>query len=133
MVATLQLDFQGSLIRALQAALASMAAAGLLILLGHSLQDPATMVMILLPMIVLSRAVLANNYGLFVLQTSVCFVLLAESLARDWHLPEVRLFNALAGVVLALFVAMLMHALRQWLEKRSRTRPLPDETTSSET
>ena len=30
----------------------------------------------------LSRALQANHYGLFVLQTSLCFVLLAESLSR---------------------------------------------------
>jgi hypothetical protein len=41
--------------------------------------------------VILSRALQANHYGLFVLQTSLCFVLLAESLAQDWHLAEVRL------------------------------------------
>src|SRR3990167_1843289 len=47
-VTTLQLDFQGSLVRALQSSLASLAAAGLLILLGHSLQDPPLMVALIM-------------------------------------------------------------------------------------
>lgn len=122
-VTTLQLDFQGSLVRAMQSVLASVAAAGLLILLGHSLQSPLLMVATLLPLITLSRAVQANNYGLFVLQTTVCFVLLAESLAQDWHLAEVRLLNALFGVVLALFIALLVHGLRQLLNNRQQRVP----------
>jgi hypothetical protein len=123
-VSTLQLDFQGSLVRALQSVLASVAAAGLVILLGYSLQSPALMVATLLPLIFLSRAVQANHYGLFVLQTSLCFVLLAESLAQDWQLAQGRLLNALFGVVLALLVALLIHGLRQLLINRSqRTAP----------
>ncbi|HBX57708.1 MAG TPA: hypothetical protein DEH10_20355, partial [Pseudomonas sp.] len=62
------------------------------------------------------------HYGLFVMQTTICFVLLAESLAQDWHLAEVRLLNALFGVVLALLIALLMHGLRQLLEKRALKR-----------
>ncbi|MHA6494425.1 FUSC family protein [Pseudomonas borbori] len=119
LVTTLHLEFQGSLVRALQTSLASLAAAGLLILLGHSLQSPGMMVATLLPLIALSRALQANHYGLFVMQTTVCFVLLAESLAKDWHLAEVRLLNALFGVVLALLVALLVHGIRQLLERRS--------------
>ncbi|TBU95442.1 FUSC family protein [Phytopseudomonas dryadis] len=121
-VTTLQIEFRGSLVRAMQASMASLTAAGLLILLGNSLQSPALMVAIMLPLITLSRAVQANHYGLFVLQTTVCFVLLAESLARDWHLPQVRLLNALLGVLVTLFVALLMHGLRQWLDKRATAR-----------
>jgi uncharacterized membrane protein YccC len=116
-ITTLQLEFQGSLVRALQASLASLAAAGLLIAFGHSLQNPPLMVMTLLPLVILSRALQANHYGLFVLQTSLCFVLLAESLAQDWHLAEVRLLNALIGVALALTVALLVHGLRLQLSK----------------
>ena len=80
------------------------------------------MVAIMLPLIMLSRALQANHYGLFVLQTTVCFVLLAESLAKDWHLPQVRLFNVTLGILLTLFIALLMHGLRQWLENRNATR-----------
>jgi hypothetical protein len=119
-VTTLQLEFQGSLVRALQSSLASLAAAGLLILLGHSLQDPPLMVATLLPLIALSRAVQANHYGLYVLQTTVCFVLLAESLAQDWQLAEERVLNTLFGVVLALFVALLIHGLSQLLDKHAK-------------
>jgi hypothetical protein len=116
-ISTLQLEFQGNLVRALQASLASLAAAGLLIILGHSLQSPPMMVMILLVLVFLSRALQANHYGLFVLQTSLCFVLLAESLAQDWHLAEVRLLNVLIGVALSLTIALAVHALRLQLNK----------------
>ncbi len=119
-VTTLQLDFQGSLVRAVQSILASLGAAALLILLGHSLQNPALMVATLLPLIALSRALQANHYGLFVLQTTVCFVLLAESLAHDWQLPQVRLFNSLIGVALALLVALLVYGLERWLQRRNQ-------------
>jgi len=114
----LQLNFQGSLVRAVQSILASLGAAGLLILLGHSLQNPALMVATLLPLITFSRALQANQYGLFVLQTSVCFVLLAESLAQDWQLPQVRLLNSLIGVALALLIALLIYGFERWLEHR---------------
>lgn len=103
--------------RALQASLASLAAAGLLIIFGHSLQSPPMMVMTLLALVFLSRALQANHYGLFVLQTSLCFVLLAESLSHDWHLAEVRLLNALIGVALTLTIALLVHGLRLQLNK----------------
>jgi len=102
--------------------MASLTAAGLLILFGHSLQSPPLMVAIMLPLIMLSRALQANHYGLFVLQTTVCFVLLAESLAKDWHLPQVRLFNVTLGILLTLFIALLMHGLRQWLDNREAAR-----------
>ncbi|WP_147170131.1 FUSC family protein [Pseudomonas sp. SJZ079] len=121
-VTTLQLEFQGSLVRALQSSLASFGAAGLLILFGHSLQNPALLVASLLPLIALSRALQANHYGLFVMQTTLIFVLLAESLSQDWNLAEIRLFNALIGVLLTLFVALLMHGLRQWLDQRAKRR-----------
>lgn len=117
-VTTLQLDFQGSLVRALQVSLGSLSAAGLLIFFGHNLQSPPLMVATMLPLIAISRAVQANHYGLFVMQTTVCFVLLAESLSQDWHLAQVRLLNALFGMVLALLVALLMHGLRNHLIKR---------------
>ncbi|NQD93243.1 FUSC family protein [Pseudomonas sp. CrR25] len=119
-VATLQLNFQGSLVRALQASLTSLIAAGALILLGHSLQSPPLMVATVLPLIALCRVLQANHYGLFVLQTTVCFVLLAESLAQDWQLAEIRLLNALFGVVLTLLVALLLYGLHQALEKRAQ-------------
>jgi hypothetical protein len=118
--ATLQLAFQGSLVRAVQANLTSLGVAGLLILLGYSLQSPPLMVATLLPLIALSRALQANHYGWFVLQTTACFVLLAESLALDWQLAEFRLLNVLFGVVLALCVALLLHGLQQLLNRRTQ-------------
>jgi hypothetical protein len=120
LIATLQLEIRGSLVRALQLSMASLCAAALLIYFGHSLQSPPLMVAFILPLIALSRAFQAHHYGLFVLQVTVSFVLLAESLSHDWHLAQVRLFNSLIGVVLAILVALLMHGLAQWLS-RDRT------------
>lgn len=123
-ITTLQLEFQGSLVRALQSSLASLCAAALLIYLGHSLQSPPLMVATLLPLITLSRAFQSHHYSLFVLQSTLCFVLLAESLSQDWHLAQVRLFNSLIGVTIALSVALLMYGLRQYLAKHPT--PAPD-------
>lgn len=119
-LATRQLEFQGSLVRALQSSLASLGTAGALILLGYSLQSPPLMVASLLPLIVVNRLLQAGHYALFMLQTTVGFVLLAESLAPDWQLAELRLLNALFGVVLALVVALLMHGLQQLLNRRAQ-------------
>nr|WP_298138379.1 FUSC family protein [uncultured Pseudomonas sp.] len=122
LAATLHLEFQGNLVRALQASLTSLAVAGLLILFGYSLQSPATMVAILLPLITLCRALQAKSYGLFMAQLSICLILLAECFAGDWQMIQQRLLNALFGVVLALFVALLVHGLRQ-LVKRPAAHP----------
>lgn len=108
---TLQMDLQHSLIRAFQASLGILGAAALLIYLGHSLADPPQMVMLMLPLVMLSRAFQANHYGLFVLQTTLTFLLLAETLAQDWNLPELRLINAGIGVSVALGVSVLMYLL----------------------
>ncbi len=116
-LATLQLEFQGSLVRALQASIASFCAASLLIYFGHSLQSPPIMVAVMLPLIAMSRAFQANHYGLFVLQTTLCFVLLAESLSQDWHLGQVRVLNTLIGVAIALAVALLMHWVRHYVNQ----------------
>ncbi|WP_421681788.1 FUSC family protein [Stutzerimonas urumqiensis] len=119
---TLQLDLHKSIVRAIQAGLAIFLAAAVLIYLGHSLAEPALMVMILLPLVTLSRAFQAHHYGLFVLQTTLCFVLLAETLAQDWNLPQIRLINALTGVLLALSVALFMHLIQRWLGRRNQRR-----------
>lgn len=119
LLATLRLEFRGSLVRALQLSMASLAAAALLIYFGHSLQSPPLMVATILPLIVVSRAFQAHHYGLFVLQVTVSFVLLAESLAHDWHLAQLRLFNSLIGVVLAMLVALLMYGVEQRLKRRA--------------
>ncbi|MBU3055294.1 FUSC family protein [Pseudomonas indica] len=116
---TLQLEFQHSLVRAVQSSFASLCAAGLLIFIGHSLQNPPMIVASMLPLIVLSRAFQVNHYGLFVMQNTFCFVLLAESLSQDWHLPEQRIINTLLGAGVALGVALLIHAARLRLAKRS--------------
>ncbi len=128
-IATLQLEFQGSLVRALQASLASFCAASLLIYFGHSLQSPPVMVAVMLPLIAMSRAFQAHHYGLFVLQTTLCFLLLTESLSHDWHLGQVRVLNTLTGVAIALSVALLMHWVRhylnQYLNRRQSNQPEP--------
>ena len=119
---TLQMDLERSLVRALQASLGILAAAAILIYIGHGLSDPPLMVMILLPLVVLGRAFQANHYGLFVLQTTLLFLLLAETLAQDWNLPQIRLINAAIGVGVALLIATLMHLLQMLLARRSRRK-----------
>lgn len=122
-IGTLRLEFQVSLVRALQASMGSLCAAVLLIYLGHSLQSPPLMVATILPLIFLSRAFQAHHYGLFVLQVTLSFVLLAESLSQDWHLAQVRLLNSLIGVVLAILVALLIYGLEQWLQRSKEAPP----------
>lgn len=109
---TIQMDLDSSLQRGIQRSLGSLVGALILIGMGSWLQSPTLLVGLMLPLIVLSRAFIAQHYGLFVVQTTVCFVLLAESLSRDWHLPEVRLYNCLLGASLALLVAYLAHRAR---------------------
>lgn len=118
LLASLQLEYRGSLARPLLASLASLAAAALLIYLGHGLQNPAAMVALALPLIVLCRALQAHRYGLFMLQVILCFLLLAESLAPDWQMAQERLFNSLIGTVLAMLTALLLYGLEQWLGVR---------------
>ena len=110
---TLQMDLQRSFVRALQASLGILCAAAVLIYMGHSLADPPMMVMIMLPLVMFSRAFQAHHYGLFVLQTTLSFLLLAETLAQDWDLPQLRLINATIGVGVALAVTLLVQLLRR--------------------
>lgn len=119
-LATLQLDLQGNLARALRISFASLVTASLLIFFGHSLQNPALMVAVVLPLIMLSRAIQANNYALFMLQSIACCVLLAESLSRDWYLLEPRQLNALIGFVVAVVMVFLVHGGRHYLPVSSR-------------
>lgn len=115
LVGTLQLRARSSLARALQLCMVSLASAILLLALGYGLQSPPAMVALALPLIVLGRAFQAHRYGLYVLQVIVSFLLLSESLAQDWQEPQQRLLNSLIGVVLAMLVAMLIHALERRL------------------
>ncbi|UVE16442.1 FUSC family protein [Pseudomonas sp. LS44] len=119
-VCTLQLEFRGSVVRAMQAGMANLGAAALLILAAHSLQSPPLMVAAMLPLIFFSRAFQSHHYALYVMQNTLCFVLLSESLAKDWHLAQVRLFNSLLGVALATLVALLIHALQQRLDRTAK-------------
>lgn len=120
---TLQMDFQRSLARAVQASLAILCAAAVLIYMGHSLADAPVMVMIMLPLVMLSRAFQAHHYGLFVLQTTLCFLLLAETLAQDWGLPQLRLINAAIGVSVALGVTLLVYLLQRLIVRTALRRP----------
>ncbi len=129
---TLQMDLERSFVRALQAGLGILAAAAILIYIGHGLADPPLMVMILLPLVVLGRAFQANHYGLFVLQTTLLFLLLAETLAQDWNLPQIRLINAAIGVSVALLIATLMHLLHRLLARRSLRKAQPAAAKSDE-
>lgn len=122
---TLQMDMERSLVRAVQACVAILGAAAILIYMGHSLADPPLMVMILLPLIVFGRAFQAHHYGLFVLQTTLSFLLLAETLAQDWNLPQTRLINATIGVSVAMGVTLIMYLLRRLVARRSSKRASP--------
>ncbi|WP_375738381.1 FUSC family protein [Pseudomonas boanensis] len=110
---TLQMNHSMSLVRGIQRCCGSLIGAVMLIGLGQWLQTPGMLVAFMLPLIILSRAFIAQHYGLFVVQTTVCFVLLAESLAQDWDLPELRLYNTLLGAALALLVSFLAHKTQQ--------------------
>lgn len=123
---TLQMDLNSSLERGIQRCLGSLVGALILIGLGSWLQGPAPLVVCMLLLIVLSRAYIAHHYGLFVVQTTLCFVLLAESLSSDWHLPELRLYNTLLGTGLALLVAYLAHRARlRWATPAPRMVAAP--------
>jgi len=113
----LQMDVQRSLARALQAGLGVLCAAALLIYLGYGLADPPLMVMILLPLLVLSRAFQAHHYRLFVLQTTLSFILLTETLALNWDMPQIRLINAAIGIGVALAVTLLVYVLRRLIAR----------------
>lgn len=119
LVASLQMDFTDELLRKLQVALAGLIAAGLLVLIGHTLQSPPQMVMIVLPLILLNRAFQMKDYGFFVMQMTFCFVLLTESLARDWEQYQWRLINSMIGVALALLVALLVYGVHLLMLRRA--------------
>lgn len=118
-VASLQMDFTDKLLRKIQVALAGVLAAGLLVLIGYSLQSPPQMVMTVLPLILLNRIFQMKTYGFFVMQMTFCFVLLSESLARDWELYQWRLINSLIGISLALLVALLIYGVRRLMIHRA--------------
>lgn len=122
LIATLQLENRGSLARTVQASMISLAVALALISLGYSLQSPAAMVATILPLIIISRALQAQHYGLFMVQVGISFVLLAESLALDWQQPQLRLLNSLIGVFIALLIALLVHGLEQRLHNTEPPR-----------
>jgi hypothetical protein len=133
-LATLQLNLYGDWRRSLWTCVASLTTAILMILFGSSLQSPALMAAVVLPLIMLTRSIQANNYRLYMLQSIACCVLLAESLAGDWYLLEPRLLNALIGFGLAVTVLLLTEGGRHWLlhgAPRSSS-PTPNETTRSD-
>ena len=118
-IATLQLEFSSSLARSLLISLGSLSVAATLLLIGYSVQNPASLVMLTLPLVILSRALHAKRYGVFVLQLSVCAMLLTECLATDWQTPLPRMLNSLIGMVLVMAIALLMNTLyRQGLKFR---------------
>lgn len=119
LVASLQMDFTDRLLRKLQVALAGLLAAAVLVLIGYSLQNPSQMVMVVLPLILLNRAFQMKDYGFFVMQMTFCFVLLTESLARDWEQYQWRLINSLIGVTLALLVALLVYGVHLLIQRRA--------------
>ena len=128
----LQMDVQRSLARAIQTSLGVLGAAAALIYMGYSLVDPPLMVMILLPLLVLSRAFQAHHYRLFVLQTTLSFILLAETLAMDWDMPQVRLINATIGIGIALAATLLVYLLRRLIARLALRRAGQSTTAASD-
>lgn len=127
-VTSLQIDLKGRLPRAFKIALSVLLAAGLLVLLGESLQNPAQMVALVLSLTLLGRAFQVGRYSLYVLQMTFCILLLAESLAQDWQLDRERLLGSLIGVSLALLMALTLNVRRRlqvWRTARSGTDGLP--------
>jgi len=111
---SLHLKARASRSKAVQACSSSLAVAALLALLGHSLQNPAIMVALVLPLIMLSRAIQANSYRLFMLQSISLCLLLAESLAADWTQLEPRLLGGLYGFALALAIGLLVRLAAEY-------------------
>lgn len=135
-LAPLQWALHDRLGRSLLTCLASVVVACLLIALGYSLQQPGWMVAIVLPLIVLSRGLQANDYAFFMLQSTACCLLLAESLSTDWdnwtsRLSSVALgFAVSSGLLLLIWIVRhhralareIQHSLRR-LRKEHEKRP----------
>lgn len=112
MLAPLQLHLSHTLARGLNTALAALVMACVLIAIGHQIHEPKSLVLLVLPLIWLCRALQANGYGLYMLQSVGCCLLLTESLARDWSQWQSRLFSAMTGLLVSAGVLVLVYCLR---------------------
>ncbi|MBD7977554.1 FUSC family protein [Pseudomonadaceae bacterium Sa2CUA2] len=119
-VITLQLNVVPSFKRVLQTVVVVLIASALLTAVGHSLLTPLMLSACLLPVLFFNRALQANHYLLFSLQTTLCCLLLRESLALDWNDPQSRLLNVLLGSLLVLLVALLTHLIKRLLTRRNK-------------
>lgn len=106
-----------------------------LILLGYSLAGAPPVALFTLSLVVLCRAFQARHYGLFALQTALCFLLLSETFALDWNEPQWRLINTGVGAAIAVAVTLSLHLGSRLGRGRRRSAPSvpPDETPASAT
>ncbi|OEO26935.1 hypothetical protein AX279_06065 [Pseudomonas sp. J237] len=116
---TLPLNWATGLLNTLRPHFVTLCTAILIFLFGYSLHNPAIMVATVLPLIVFCRALQAHEYGAYVLQIAVCFLLLAESLSRDWQIAPTRLLNSTIGVVISVVITLLIYACAHWLRGRN--------------
>ncbi|GGJ89851.1 FUSC family protein [Pseudomonas matsuisoli] len=117
--AVLQLDPRFSARNALRAAIVALVVLLLVSVLGHSLQSPQHLVLVILALVYATRAFLARRYAAYILQVLVCFVLLAEALSRDWYFAMQRLENGVYGAAIALTMVLIADRLSQkWGERR---------------
>lgn len=119
---TLPLQWRTGLLNTLRPHMVTLCSAIVIFVFGYALNNPVMMVASVLPLIIISRALQAHKYGLYVLQITVCFVLLAESLSRDWQIAPSRLINSIIGVAISVIITLIIYGLAQWLRSR---RPSP--------
>ncbi|MBB3101664.1 FUSC family protein [Azomonas macrocytogenes] len=127
--AGLHLSLQRSMLRILRTGLSMLALAFLLIFAGYNLANtPLLSMLILLPLILLCRAYQAQPYGFFAIQTSLCFLLLTESLAQDWDDPQSRLINVCIGAGISLLVTLTVHTFWRLYLRISASSKSPGKT-----
>lgn len=102
--------------RALSIASAALLLGVSLIVAGYSLNGMPVIMPLLLLMVFLSRAFQAKHYGMFFLQSMLCYLLITESLSSDWSDPQTRLTSLGIGTGLAFLVIAIM-ALQQRLQR----------------
>jgi hypothetical protein len=131
--ATLQLDPRFSARNTMRLAILSLVVMLLICVLGHSLQSPQQMVMVILGLIYVMRAFLARRYAAYTLQALICFILLAESLSRDWYFAMQRLENGVYGAFVALVMVVIADRLSGSVGKRRKPAQTAPDTDSATT
>ena len=110
----LQLNLSQRLGYALLSAILGLVVACVIMFTAYTIGEPAKLVTLVLPLIMLCRAIQANGYGIYMLQSAGCCLLLAESLSGDWHLWQARLLSAVTGLLLSASVLVAVYCMRNW-------------------